>query len=152
MLGDGDELAALKRLIIEKTEGNPFFMEETVQVLFDDGALVRNGAVKLARPLAEFQIPPTVQAILAARIDRLSPDAKDLLQTLAVLGKEFPTSLIRAVVAKSDDELNRMLNDLQVGEFIYEQPTSGRRVHLQARAHPGSCLQLGVDRAAQVVT
>ena len=46
------ELAPLKRLIIEKTEGKPFFMEEMVQVLFDEGALVRNGAVKLARPLA----------------------------------------------------------------------------------------------------
>ena len=125
LLGDGDELAALKRLIIERTEGTPFFMEETVQVLLDDGALVRNGTVRLVRPLAELKIPPTVQAILASRIDRLRPDAKDLLQTLAVLGREFPTSLIRAVVTKSDDELNRTLNDLQVGEFIYEQPTVG---------------------------
>ena len=101
LLGDGAELAPLKRLIIEKTEGNPFFMEETVQVLFDEGALVRDGgAVKLTRSLAELKIPPTVQAILAARIDRLPPDAKDLLQTLAVIGREFPLSLIRAVVAK----------------------------------------------------
>ena len=125
LLGDGDELAALKRLIIERTEGTPFFMEETVQVLLDDGALLRNGTVKLVRPLAELKIPPTVQAILASRIDRLPPDAKDLLQTLAVLGREFPTSLIRAVVTKSDDELNRTLNDLQLGEFIYEQPAVG---------------------------
>jgi class 3 adenylate cyclase/ribosomal protein L40E/tetratricopeptide (TPR) repeat protein len=125
LLGDGDELAALKRLIIERTEGTPFFMEETVQVLLDDGALLRNGTVRLVRPLAELKIPPTVQAILASRIDRLRPGAKDLLQTLAVLGREFPTSLIRAVVTKSDDELNRTLNDLQVGEFIYEQPAVG---------------------------
>jgi class 3 adenylate cyclase/tetratricopeptide (TPR) repeat protein len=125
VLGDGAELAALKRLIIERTEGTPFFMEETVQALLDDGALVRNGTVRLARPLAELKIPHTVQAILASRIDRLPPDAKDLLQTLAVLGREFPTSLIRAVVTKSDDELNRTLNDLQVGEFIYEQPAVG---------------------------
>ncbi len=95
----------LKRLIIERTEGNPFFMEETVQVLLDEGALVRDGAAKLTRPLGELNIPPTVQAILAARIDRLPSDAKDLLQTLAVIGREFPLSLIRAVVAKSDDEL-----------------------------------------------
>jgi tetratricopeptide (TPR) repeat protein len=125
LLGDGDELAALKRLIIERTEGTPFFMEETVQMLLDDGALVRNGTARLARPLAELKIPQTVQAILASRIDRLPPDAKDLLQTLAVLGREFPMSLIRAVVTKSDDELNRTLNDLQVGEFIYEQPAVG---------------------------
>ena len=125
LLGDGDQLAALKRLIIEKTEGNPFFMEETVQVLLDEGALVRNGVVKLTKPVAELKIPPTVQAILAARIDRLPADEKDLLQALAVMGKEFTLELVRAVSAKSDDELNRMLNDLQLSEFIYEQPAVG---------------------------
>jgi len=126
LLGDGAELAPLKRLIVERTEGNPFFMEETVQVLLDEGALVRDGAaVRLTRPLGELKIPPTVQAILAARIDRLPSDEKDLLQTLAVIGREFPLSLIREVAAKSDDELNRMLNDLQLGEFIYEQPAVG---------------------------
>ena len=99
----------LKRLIIEKTEGNPFFMEETVQVLLDEGALVRDGsAVKLTQSLDALKIPPTVQGILAARIDRLPAEAKDLLQTLAVIGREFPLSLIRAVVPKSDDELNRL--------------------------------------------
>ena len=123
MLGDGVEVTALKRVIIEKTEGNPFFMEETVQVLFDEGALVREGGlVKLTRSLNTLKIPPTVQGILAARIDRLPSEAKDLLQTLAVIGREFPLSLIRAVVTKSDDELNRLLNHLQLGEFIYEQP------------------------------
>ena len=102
LLGDGASMAPLKRLIVERTEGNPFFMEEMVQALFDEGALVRNGAaVRLTKPLSELKIPPTVQAILAARIDRLPQDAKDLLQTLAVLGREFPLSLIRAVVAKS---------------------------------------------------
>ena len=125
LLGDGDDLAALKRLIIEKTEGTPFFMEETVQSLLDEGALVRNGTVKLTRPLAELKIPPTVQAILAARIDRLPADAKALLQTLAVMGREFPLALIRAVVSKSGDELDRLLAALQLGEFIYEQPAVG---------------------------
>ncbi|HVA80197.1 MAG TPA: adenylate/guanylate cyclase domain-containing protein [Candidatus Binataceae bacterium] len=124
--GEGAELSALKRLIIDRTEGNPFFMEETVQVLLDEGALVREGSsVRLTRPLAELKIPPTVQGILAARIDRLPSDAKDLLQTLAVIGREFPLSLIRAVIAKADDELNRLLNDLQLSEFIYEQPAVG---------------------------
>ena len=71
LLGDSAGLDALKRLIIERTEGNPFFMEETVQVLLDEGALLRNGVVKLTQSLSELRIPPTVQAILAARIDRL---------------------------------------------------------------------------------
>src|SRR5215469_15776705 len=101
-------------------------MEEMVQVLFDEGALVRNGAAaKLTKPANALRIPPTVQGILAARIDRLPSDDKELLQTLAVIGREFPLSLIGAVVTKSDNELNRLLNDLQLGEFIYEQPASG---------------------------
>jgi class 3 adenylate cyclase/tetratricopeptide (TPR) repeat protein len=125
LVGDGAELAPLKRLIIEKTEATPFFMEEMVQVLLDEGSLVRNGAVKLTRPLVELKIPATVQGILAARIDHLPSDAKDLLQSLAVIGREFSLSLIRAVVPKSDDELDRLLHDLRVGEFIYEQPAVG---------------------------
>ena len=116
----------LKRLIIERTEGNPFFMEETVLVLLDEGALVRDGAaVRLTKPLSELNIPPTVQAILAARIDRLPPDEKNLLETLAVAGKEFSLSLVRKVIKQPDDEIDRMLNDLQLAEFIYEQPTAG---------------------------
>ena len=126
LLGDGAEMAQLKRVITERTEGNPFFMEETVQVLLDEGALVRDGAmVKLTKPIAELKIPPTVQGILAARIDRLPADEKDLLQSLAVTGKEFPLSIVREVVRKPDDELIRMLNDLQLAEFIYEQPAVG---------------------------
>ena len=125
LLGADAQLAALKKLIIEKTEGNPFFMEETVAVLLDDGALVRNGTIRLVKPLAELKIPPTVQAILASRIDRLPPDEKDLLQTLAVIGREFAFGLVQRVVAKSEDELNRMLHDLQLAEFIYEQPAAG---------------------------
>jgi tetratricopeptide (TPR) repeat protein len=66
-----------------------------------------------------------VQGVLAARIDRLPADVKQLLQALSVIGREFPLSLIRAVLARSDDELSRMLNDLQTGEFIYEQPAAG---------------------------
>jgi len=122
LLGDGVELGALKRLIIERTEGNPFFMEETVQVLLDEGALVRNGAVKLTRPLSELKIPATVQAILTARIDRLAPATKELLQTLAVLGKEFALPLLQLVASKPAEEVDQMLSDLQLTEFIYEQP------------------------------
>ena len=122
LLGDNGELAPLKRVIIEKTEGNPFFMEETVQVLLDEGALVRNGVTRLMQPMSELKIPPTVQGILAARIDRLPREAKDLLQILSVAGREFSISLIRAVHPKPEEELNRTLNELQLGEFIYEHP------------------------------
>ena len=122
LLDDGRDLAPLKRLIIEKTDGNPFFMEEIVQALFEQGALVRNGSIKLAKSLSTIQIPSTVQAVLASRIDRLPPKQKDLLQTLAVIGKEFPFRLVREVSGKADDELQRLLSELQMAEFIYEQP------------------------------
>src|SRR3984893_14436238 len=122
LMSDAVELRPLKRLIIEKTEGNPFFIEEMVRALFDQGVLVRNGAVKVTRSLSEIHIPPTVKEILASRIDRLPADEKGLLQTLAVIGKEFPLGLVRGVTRKSDEELERMLAALQLGEFIYEQP------------------------------
>jgi tetratricopeptide (TPR) repeat protein len=123
MLGDAPVLAPLKATIIERTQGNPFFMEEMAQVLFDQGVLVRDGAVvSLAKPLTSIQIPSTVKGILAARIDKLEPADKDLLQSLAVIGKEFPIGLVRRVVGKPDDELAPMLSNLQAAEFIYEQP------------------------------
>ncbi len=119
-----DDLAPLKRLVLERTEGNPLFMEELIQALFDEGALVRNGTVKLTRRLSQLKIPPTVQGILAARIDRLPPEQKELLQTLAVIGTEFPLSLVRQVVQLSPDQLDHLLSGLQAGEFIYEQPAA----------------------------
>ena len=117
------DLAALKLLIIERTECNPFFIEETVQALFDDGALVRNGEIKLTKSLSELKIPLTVQAMLSARIDRLPSGEKELLQTLAVIGKELPLELIKRVTGKHMEQLEQMLATLQLGEFIYEQPS-----------------------------
>jgi class 3 adenylate cyclase/tetratricopeptide (TPR) repeat protein len=133
LLGEGAELGPLKRLIIERTEGNPFFMEEIVQSLFEEGVLVREEPragtpaplVRLTKPLGALKLPPTVQGMLAARIDRLAPEQKELLQTLAVLGKEFAFSLVRVVTGRGGDELNRMLAELQLAEFIYEQPAAG---------------------------
>src|SRR5713101_3065839 len=122
LLGNSVELDPLKRMVIERTEGNPFFIEEMVQVLFDEGALVRNGAVKIARSLAQMRLPPTVQGVLASRIDRLSAEQKELLQVLAVMGRESPVTLLREVAPHQNAQLERMLRDLQGSEFIYEQP------------------------------
>jgi predicted ATPase len=120
-----DSLAALKRLIIEKSEGTPLFMEEIVQALVEEGALVRNGAVRLTRPVDMLKIPPTMQAILASRIDRLPVGDKELLQTLAVIGSEFRLEVVRKTVQLSSDQLDHSLSRLQAGEFIYEQPAMG---------------------------
>jgi len=84
--------------------------------------LARKGAVKLTRPLVNIKVPATLQAVLASRIDRLPPTEKELLQTLAVIGREFPFQLIREVREKSQADLDRSLSALQSGEFIYEQP------------------------------
>jgi predicted ATPase len=97
-------------------------MEEMVQALFEDGTLVRNGVAKVARPLTQIKVPATVQAVLASRIDRLPPEEKELLHTLAVLGREFPIGLVRRLMPTSNEELDPMLSRLQAGEFIYEQP------------------------------
>ncbi len=122
LLGDGKDLVPLKRLIIDKTEGNPFFIEEMVQALFEQGVLARNGAVKIVKSMNQIRLSATVHDVLASRIDRLPPDEKDLVQTLAVIGTEFPVTLAAAVTGKSQEDLARTLTNLQLAEFIYEQP------------------------------
>ncbi len=125
-------LQSLKQQILTKTEGTPFFMEEVVQELFEQGVLIRDSVVgaKLASPSAsrvsptptDLHLPPTVQGILAACIDRLAPDEKALLQQLSVIGREFPLSLVRQVVPQTEEEWYRLLSSLQRKEFLYEQP------------------------------
>jgi predicted ATPase len=83
---------------------------------------VRNGAVKVTRAPSQVHLPPTVQGILSARIDRLPAEERDLLHTLAVLGREFPLGLAQRVTLRPNDELEPMLSRLRAGEFIYEQP------------------------------
>ena len=125
LLGDDASLQSLKRLIIDRTQGNPFFMEEIVRALVEQGVLVRNGATRLTKPLTEIHVPPTVHGILASRIDALSASEKGLLQTLAVIGKDFPLNLVRHLTASPDDKLEPTLKGLQAGEFIYEQAALG---------------------------
>src|SRR5262249_17373096 len=125
LVGDDKDLGPLKRQIVERTQGTPFFMEEIVQALFEEGVLQRNGSVKLATPIGAFRIPTSVQAVLASRIDRLPVAEKEFLQTLSVLGRDFPLNLVERVTAKSHDQSEQMLAQLQLREFIYEQPTVG---------------------------
>ncbi len=123
LAGKDRKLEPLKRFIVEKAEGNPLFVEEMLHALDERGLLVRDGTATLAGQLTEIKVPTTVQGILASRIDRLPSEEKDLLQTLAVIGRQLPLDLVRKVVAEPDDELERMLSDLKVAEFIYEQPS-----------------------------
>jgi predicted ATPase len=121
--GDGAGVEALTQLILEKTEGNPFFIEEVVQTLVEEGMLTgQRGSYRLEKAPGELHIPATVQGVLAARIDRLPGEEKELLQTLAVVGKEFPLGLALRVSEQPEEGLQRLLSHLQAGEFIYEQP------------------------------
>ncbi len=123
LLGDGATLTSVRTLILEKTEGNPFFMEEVVQTLAEEKVLLGDrGDYRLEKPASELQIPATVQVALAARIDRLGSKEKELLQTLAVIGRQFSLNLLKGVVDEPEEELYQLLSHLQRGEFIYEQP------------------------------
>ncbi len=122
---------ALKHLILEKTEGTPFFMEEIVQELVEQGVLVRDGVGARLRPGSPGRscAPPTAICIFRPPCKACWPPAltacpeeKALLQQLAVIGREFPVSLIRQVIAQPEDELYRLLASLQRKEFLYEQP------------------------------
>jgi class 3 adenylate cyclase/tetratricopeptide (TPR) repeat protein len=121
VLGNDDGLESLKQFLIERTEGNPFFLEESVRTLVETKLLAgERGNYHLEKKVERTQVPATVQAVLAARIDRLSPEEKQLLQSAAVIGKDVPFSLLQAITELSDEELRRGLTHLQGSEFLYE--------------------------------
>ena len=98
LLGNDPSLQTLKHLLITRTEGNPFFLEESVRTLVETRVLEgeRDG-YRLATPVESIQVPATVQAVLAARIDRLSPEEKRLLQSASVIGEDVPFTLLFAI-------------------------------------------------------
>jgi class 3 adenylate cyclase/tetratricopeptide (TPR) repeat protein len=121
LLGDNTALHQLTRVLIERTEGNPFFMEESVRTLIETHVLIgERGAYRLAKDVATIQVAPSVQAMLAARIDRLPPEAKKLLHCAAVIGHEGPLVLLQAIVEEDDDGVRHALSHLQAGAFVYE--------------------------------
>jgi tetratricopeptide (TPR) repeat protein len=121
LLGDDPSLAPLTQFLSQRTEGNPFFLEESVRTLVEMQVVRGNpGAYSLAGELPRFSVPATVQAVLAARIDRLPPEEKHLLQTAAVLGTEVPLFLLQTVGELSEESLRLGLTHLQDAEFLYE--------------------------------
>jgi len=121
LVGDDHALDEIKRLLVTRTEGNPFFLEESARSLVETGVLVGEpGAFRLARPIDTFEIPASVHAILAARIDRLPSDEKRFLQAAAVIGHDVPFVLLREIAEAHDSELRRGLAHLQAAEFLYE--------------------------------
>jgi class 3 adenylate cyclase/predicted ATPase len=121
LIGDDPSIAPLKRLLIERTEGNPLFLEESVRALIETADLVGEpGAYRLAHAAGTIQVPPTVQTILASRIDRLSAEHKRLLQAASVVGKDFALPLLEAIADMPGDAFREGLVQLQAAEFIYE--------------------------------
>ncbi len=122
VLGPDPSLEGLPELVRERTRGNPFFIEELVQALVEAGSLEgEQGAYRLVRPVDEAALPATVQAVLAARIDRLGGREKSVLQAAAVVGKEFSAPVLEHAVELPSAELEDALRILVEGEFIYEQ-------------------------------
>jgi class 3 adenylate cyclase/tetratricopeptide (TPR) repeat protein len=122
LLGDDPNLEPLKQLLVAQTEGNPFFVEESVRTLIETKALVgERGNYRLAKDLPSVQVPATVQAVLASRIDRLPSEQKRLLQSASVIGRDVPFALLQAIGELPEETLRRGLAHLQAGEFLYEK-------------------------------
>ena len=121
LLGSDSSLAALKKMLAERTQGNPLYIEETVRALVETGALSgTRGAHRLVRDIGALGMPASVQAILAARIDRLQPEDKRLLQAAAVVGMDVSYVVLRAIAGLDEDALRVGLARLQAAEFVYE--------------------------------
>jgi predicted ATPase len=118
LLGDDPTLSSLKQLLVN--HGNPFFLEEIVRALVETKALQgSSGSYRLIRPIEAVRVPATVQVTLASRIDRLSLEDKHLLQIAAVIGRQVPFSLLRAVADLPQDALRDGLKRLRTAEFVY---------------------------------
>ena len=121
LLGSAPALARLKGLLKERTGGNPLFLEESIRSLVDAGTLVGEaGAYRLGRDLGAVQVPATVQALLASRIDRLTREEKHLLQCAAVIGTDVPLPLLEGVAELSAEDVQRALGRLRAAELLYE--------------------------------
>jgi len=135
LAGEDPSLDGLDEPIHERTGGNPFFIEEIVRELAEAGYLLgERGAYRLARPIEGAAVPVTVQAVLAARIDRLDHDAKHLLQVASVLGKEVSEEALAMSAGLGAEAMERSLRDLIEGGFLYEAELYPQR--LLAFRHP----------------
>ena len=125
LVGNDAGLAALKPFLIERAAGNPFFLEESVRTLVETKLLTgERGAYRVAQTSTALdrarRIPASAQALLAARIDRLSPERKRLLQAASVVGTDVPFVLLHAIADERETELRQGLAELQASEFLYE--------------------------------
>jgi hypothetical protein len=122
LLGNDPSTSGLAEAIHTRTGGNPFFTEEVVRNLIESGKLKGSkGAYRLVTPIDKLEVPSSVKAILAARIDRLAEREKDVLQTAAVIGREFDEPTLAAVLEQAAPQLREALQALKDTEFVCEQ-------------------------------
>jgi DNA-binding NtrC family response regulator/tetratricopeptide (TPR) repeat protein len=130
LLGRDPSLRPLQSHLIERTEGNPFFLQQSAWALVDRNILIgAPGAYRLAKALPALPVPATVHAVLAARIGGLPAEAKRLLQAASVIGRDVPLALLQAIADRSDDALRRSLTHLQATEFLYETSRFATRTY-----------------------
>ncbi|MET0304678.1 MAG: adenylate/guanylate cyclase domain-containing protein [Solirubrobacterales bacterium] len=130
LAGEDPSLDGLAELVHERTAGNPFFVEEIVRALAEAGNLEgERGSYRLARPVEDAGVPASVQTVLAARIDRLGPEAKRLLQAASVAGKEVGESTLGSISGLADAaEREAPLDELIAAGFLYEAEVYPSRV------------------------
>jgi tetratricopeptide (TPR) repeat protein len=122
LLGTEEIETNLKELVLEKTEGIPFFIEEFIKSLKDLGIIERkDGAYYLAKGVAEVTIPSTIQDVIMTRVDTLPEGVKEVIQTGSVIEREFSYELIKRVTGISQDELLSYLSVLKDSELLYER-------------------------------
>jgi class 3 adenylate cyclase/tetratricopeptide (TPR) repeat protein len=120
LLGSDEALASLKSFVHNRAGGNPFFAEELVRALVDRGVIEgTREKYEIKKPFSGNAIPPTVQAVLAARIDVLQPIEKRLLREASVIGHDIPLSLLLEISSLDDGEIRGILTKLQEAEFLY---------------------------------
>jgi adenylate cyclase len=129
LAGDHPSLDGLDEPIHERTQGNPFFIEEIVRELAESGHFEgERGAYRLQEPIEGAAVPVTVQAILAARIDRLDPSSKQLLQVASVVGKEVSARALGLTAGLEEGQIDRALCDLIEAGFLYEAEIYPQRI------------------------
>ena len=125
LIGDGPGLDQVVAHVAERSDGNPFFAEELILSLAQSGILLgERGRYRLAPSgWQNPTLPTTVEAVIGARIDLLPDSEKALLQTAAIIGKEFPVEVVRAVIGLSDTDARPLLRRLRAAELIQPRQT-----------------------------
>ena len=133
--GNDSSLALLSRNIIERAQGNPFFLEELINALVERGDFEgEKGAYRLKGGIDSIPLPSTVQAVVAARIDRLEESAKKVLEIASVVGREISISILDVVTGLNPAELSEAAQHLRQAELLYDVPPFEQR--LLAFRHP----------------